>query len=790
MSIRLGYLIKLLLTVLGIFIIAYIFIVSLRTDRGGQPEGEFARLQDVLILVEALNESYRNHNVYIELQKIEEADSESLITYRQFEQLVSLLEEERKADVSADQASKRKYCQKLKANYAKKYGKESFLLIQDWHQFYDSWIEAEGIGSSIQKIEVTVLGTGNQVADREGKPLTEYSLLAEEGIYTYQSDLFSRQQYQRLIAYSKNGILLTPISILDSSMKLKNIWVIETEEDGLQIFYKEHEIWISFGEIQKEQREQVTDLEFSDGKLQSIKVKKEKIGGKLLRIGDGILEIEGVGNYPYQEDMKVYRLYNRLEEGKLSDLRIGYEFTDFVIEDGKVCAGLISRDEAMEHIRVLIKNTGFADVYHEKVVCTADTDFILSYGEYGDRKIKEFRAGEVVEIEENSDYLKEERISIEPKAQTGKISLLSVERSQGEPAYRGRMEVAKTKEGLIIINEVLLEEYLYSVVPSEMPASYPLEALKAQAVCARTYAYRYMQSSGAGRFGAHVDDSVSYQVYNNISENAQTTKAVKETSGKLLYYGDELCGAYYYSTSCGFGTDTGVWKSESQQDTSYLLGGRIGTEDGGYTSENMMDEETFAAFISHGASSDYESEEAWYRWSYQVEEAEEEEMMERLKKRFETNPELILTQTKEGDYESVPLKNLGSLQDLQIVKRGRGGVADELIIKGTKNTYKVISEYNIRYVLSDGKTKIIRQDGSEASAASLLPSAYFTITVKKNGEELEGYHLTGGGYGHGVGMSQNAARQMAQQGQSADGILTFFYQNCEVRNIYEEKEAG
>ena len=58
------------------------------------------------------------------------------------------------------------------------------------------------------------------------------------------------------------------------------------------------------------------------------------------------------------------------------------------------------------------------------------------------------------------------------------------------------MEIADTNQGLVLINELPLEEYLYSVVPSEMPASYPMEALKAQAVCARTYGYRYLAQPG------------------------------------------------------------------------------------------------------------------------------------------------------------------------------------------------------------------------------------------------------------------------------------------------------
>lgn len=122
-----------------------------------------------------------------------------------------------------------------------------------------------------------------------------------------------------------------------------------------------------------------------------------------------------------------------------------------------------------------------------------------------------------------------------------------------------------------MVNELPLEEYLYSVVPSEMPASYPLEALKAQAICARTYAYGHMSRAGYPRYGAHVDDSTSYQVYNNITEADSATTAVKETYGQMILTDEgTVANTYYYSTSCGVGTTANVWKTAEAEALDYL----------------------------------------------------------------------------------------------------------------------------------------------------------------------------------------------------------------------------
>ena len=397
----------------------------------------------------------------------------------------------------------------------------------------------------------------------------------------------------------------------------------------------------------------------------------------------------------------------------------------------------------------------------------------------------------------------------------------------------GQMELLKTEDGIVVINEVLLEEYLYSVVPSEMPSRYPSEALKAQAICARTYAYGHMEHAGYPQYGAHVDDSTTYQVYNNILEQESTTTAAKDTYGQLLYTGaGSLAGTYYYSTSCGVGSDANVWKTEAAPMLTYLRAkslsktameseitqtadirdqtvpagniqgneGSSGTgnasqgnsESGGDSAvdvwadfgEKLRDEKIFEAFISTVNEDDFEAGEGWYRWSYEVEELDSEHMLSLLQKRYAANKKLVLT-WKDDEYVSEEIHHLDDITDIYIDSRGSGGVADELVIETESQKIKVISEHNIRYVLNDGKAPVIRQDGSKAACPTLLPSGFFIIKAGKEQENVVRYALIGGGFGHGVGMSQNGAMAMAKAGYSAEEILLYFYENCIIENIYE-----
>lgn len=592
---------------------------------------------------------------------------------------------------------------------------------------------------------------------------------------------------------------------------IHNIWIMEEDEEGILVFHdgeRERFGWGNTGEGEslyrpgEPVREQLADVTLTDGLVTEIRLKKDKINGRILSIDEAGVEVEGYGKLPLAADCRGYRLYDSLEMCTVRDIRIGYDFTDLCLENGEICGILLVKEEAMEYIRVMVKATDYTGLLHAEPVITADTDFTLIYGDYDDRKTEAHRAGEEITFSYDSSYFEEsDRIFVVPDVLTGKVTLKNVNRSQGTPSYRGKIELLRTEDGIAVINEVLLEEYLYSVVPSEMPAGYPEEALKAQAICARTYAYGHMERAGYPRYGAHVDDSTSYQVYNNIVEQERTTTAVKETYGQLLYTAEgELAGTYYYSTSCGVGSDANVWKTEAAAGITYLHGRSLskeamaealsretsgqGEEATAYLGDTLRDEAAFAEFILSKNKDDFEVNESWYRWTYKVKKMDSDHMLEVLQKRYAANSALVLT-LRDEEYVSEEIRNLGDVYDIYIDKRGAGGVADELVIEAEYGTYKVISEHNIRYVMNDGKTKVLRQDGKSVASASILPSGFFVISTGKENGNVVGYSLSGGGFGHGVGMSQNGAKEMAKCGWTAWDILTYFYEDCIMKCIYE-----
>lgn len=120
------------------------------------------------------------------------------------------------------------------------------------------------------------------------------------------------------------------------------------------------------------------------------------------------------------------------------------------------------------------------------------------------------------------------------------------------PRYRGKIQFVPKGNVLHMISVVDMEDYLKQVVPSEMPRSFGVEALKVQAVAARTYAISDFLKGRYAALGFHVKDTTESQVYNNQVENEDANRAIEATRGEILVYQGVPIDAKYSSTSAGF----------------------------------------------------------------------------------------------------------------------------------------------------------------------------------------------------------------------------------------------
>lgn len=349
--------------------------------------------------------------------------------------------------------------------------------------------------------------------------------------------------------------------------------------------------------------------------------------------------------------------------------------------------------------------------------------------------------------------------------------------------YPGELEYYETDDGFVIVNEVPLEEYLGRVVPSEMPSSYAEEALKAQAVCARTYAVWHMRDYAYPEYQAHVDDSTAYQVYNNIENQPLTDAAVEATRGEIMVYGEEPVKAYYFATSCGSTTDENIWEKGDRNKTPYIKSRLVTTEG---RDRDLADEDEFREYILQKHGEDVEISEPWYRWQVYIPLSQIEKNVEDwIKIRAEKSEDGILIQNGE-EWEKPQTDTIGEIQSAEIIRRNTGGAVHELLLTGTDGTLKIKYEYNIRLLLSIPGGAIHKNDGTVSTGTILLPSGYFILEPVEEDGNLTGYQVYGGGLGHGAGMSQNGARILAEGGASYEEILKYFYNEITLVKLKEK----
>lgn len=637
--------------------------------------------------------------------------------------------------------------------------------------------ESSPLNTAMQFTELYIVGTPSNVESLEAGE-NPFVTIADLGEYTNDGLVMDSYIDCTVFACVRDNEILYIKSFDEKEKVLSNIWIMGQDGNKLKIYVNGVERTFEMNnELEQDITSNVADVTVSKRKIKSINLKPEKVRAKVLVAKDDYIELEDYGKVPVDENYRVYKVYGEVAMEMTNAILVGYDNTDFIMSDGKICAALITQEIKAQNIRVVLHDTKYKTLYHKEVKLTADKDFTVYYGE----KEKTYKAGKEITLKASSELMGNGRVRVETSGEEGKIQILSIERKGKNPSYRGAIEVASTSDGLTIVNELSLEEYLYAVIPSEMPTNYGLEALKVQAVCARSYAYNHLVSNSCSKYGAHVDDSTAYQVYNGQPENEDSINAVKQTYGQVLEYDNQVIFAYYFSTSCGYTADVNnVWLSNS--DIPYLKAAFQGTDS---KVRDYSTDAAFREFITTNNEETYESEFPWYRWTVSINYADLKKMVDsKLSSLYKKKSAYVLTLDADGSYKKVPIDTVGTIKNIKVSKRETSGLATELIIEGSKNTVKIKSESFIRQILSPAYDEVVRQDGSKISNLSLLPSAFFVIDKVKEDGSVTGIKLYGGGYGHGVGMSQNGVKALADAGKSYEEILKHYYNQIEIGFIY------
>lgn len=335
----------------------------------------------------------------------------------------------------------------------------------------------------------------------------------------------------------------------------------------------------------------------------------------------------------------------------------------------------------------------------------------------------------------------------------------------GNRSYRGRIEIGRYggKTAVTAVNVVLLEEYLYSVVPCEMPASWHMEALKAQAVCSRSYALvkaGYRAETDLKR-GYRIDDTQQSQVYGGIFyEQEKSTAAVIATAAQTLCYENRTIAGYYFAAS------------------------------GGQT-ENVEDVWGISLPYLKGKEDVYETNPSEKPWLVTLAAEELEKLLaaggkrvgsiQKITQKVVTASGRVYRLGITGTLGSVELDTSALRTVLQLPSTkfrvfGSDSVPDAVTVQGADGTKE--TTIHECYVL-DGNGQV--QSAAGLAEQYVVISAdnmtNFPATSPEEGE----YLFAGMGAGHGVGMSQSGAFGMAEKGFTYIEILEHYFTDISVR---------
>lgn len=328
-------------------------------------------------------------------------------------------------------------------------------------------------------------------------------------------------------------------------------------------------------------------------------------------------------------------------------------------------------------------------------------------------------------------------------------------------AYRGGIMLKINKDSLFtVINVLPLEHYLYGVIASEMPSTWNMEALKAQAVCARGFAISNFNKHSS--LGFNVCATTNCQMYGGIpSECEAVIEAVDSTCGLVVTYEDKVIQSLFYSASGGHTANVkNVWGSS----IPYLSG-----VPDPYESKDAP-RHTWTATLSLEDIEEVLEEKEIYVGKVERLEAQNDETG-RVYELTVYGTEDSYTFEKQNTYSPFFAKGVKS-QKYNLVPVGQSG-GKKLYAQGADD-----------YMRIDSFTAIGANDNTASLKSGFAILSSNGTTIYDSGSVAEGYTFNGGGYGHGVGMSQYGAKGMAEAGHTFDEILAYYYPGTELGSIY------
>jgi SpoIID/LytB domain protein len=653
------------------------------------------------------------------------------------------------------------------------------ISLNKFVEVYTNALKHTGKGIALDTMDMVIIAT-----PANNETLGAWKAATDVGEYGFEGLILDPLKNNTVRAVVKDKEILCITGIVSKESVIKECYILKVEDKTADIQVNNIKVTYDNTALNSSEEGTICNITIKDNKIISYELQQNKNTDTLIKVTPEYIELKKAGRLYYD----YIKVYDRRQEGTyttLEQLPCGLE-VEYICKDDKINSIQVVNDNHDDKIRVVLSSPENENYAHDNVQLISSEEYDMVYNDKTTILDKE-QVWDARTFEWSKD---ESTIRFVPKSDSA-IKVLTLKKQGNNPKYKGIIEVTKENGVFHIINELPLEDYIAGVIPSEMPTSYGVEATKVQAVAARTYAVASKRSSKYIKYGAQIDDTTDSQVYNNVEADEIAYKAANETKGEIILSNGHSISSKFYATSCGYTANFGeVWATGDTFPTntpSYLVSRQQYLGD--KLVSNMGDEkEAYKFFTLKPSQVDaFDKESPWFRWQTKLTGKELEALINPAIRKLSANyPSLVKVLNEDKTWGTKEIDSVGSIKDLEVKKRGQGGNIMEFVIIGDKHIVKVSTEYLIRSLFSTtdkGSLNITRADTTEVKGMSLLPSAFFSMDISYNTDNyIKNVTLYGGGFGHGVGMSQDGVKGMATRGYTYREILRHYYPQVEIKS--------
>jgi stage II sporulation protein D len=512
--------------------------------------------------------------------------------------------------------------------------------------------------------------------------------------------------------------------------------------------------------------------------------------------------------------IKYYQMNNKtIKPMASSSVIVGTESSHFIENDGMIAAVLVGKPD-LNTIRVGLSTKVTKSHKHKDIIMYSKRIITLEF-DHKSIQVKDYALGinynngfmEVVSFNENGKDVKFKALLGKTKNRIHiysnydfpvPISFKSIEKGdinkyvKDFPEYYGSLEFTIKNGAIDVINEVDVDTYADNVVSTKMSnlGDYPT-AYSVQAVAARTFAVSEILSGKNAKYGFHIEDSMKDQSYNPEKlkkKPEEIAAAVAKTAGLVMTYDKKIIDAKYYSTSCGVGTPyNSIWYENNLPDKEnpkpYLAYSNYSKFD----LTDLSSETAATNFLKDWTIKAYDSNSKYFRWKYTIDFSSVSKLInENIYKNYLRNKH---NYTKKWYFDiyrqaNIHKNGIGKINDVSISKRGISGNVLELQIDSDTGIYRITKDTNIKRLLISKDIEVNFIFGSPTGGYTAPPSSFFVIDKETNinGNKIKALTIYGGGYGHGVGMSQYGVIGLIRDGKNYKEILKAYYKGIVFEN--------